>query len=197
MLSFGTRKKYWETWTEYDLLEEESFALLESILDDENGEISARSGADTIDLDKQYEGLEEEEAFALLESMHDEDDCSMYGQFHTEQQEREKATFELLEQFHEDDEHPVDQDILNMEHQTQGIDPLEMKRLEDAAFALLETILDDDEPIDEDILFQPHKLRQHQYLDSLEEDYEFIDCIVQDSYELNRIEFMFRSIRLN
>ncbi|KAG7393420.1 hypothetical protein PHYPSEUDO_009624 [Phytophthora pseudosyringae] len=161
MLSFGTRKKCVEEWTKYDLLEEEAFALLESILEDEHGEAVSRAVTDAADLDERHDERGEEEAFAFLESICIEDDSPdnyMYECLLTEKQRAEKEVFALPKRVLEDSDEPSDHDILAhslKEHQPQGVDPLEMKKLEDAAFALLETIFEDDD--DKEILFPVHK----------------------------------------
>lgn len=81
----------------------------------------------------------------VLESIHEQVDCNL----------DEEEAFVLLESILEDDE-PIDQDILL--HKQHRLDLLEMKKLEDAAFTLLEMVVDDDdEPIDEEILFPVHK----------------------------------------
>ncbi|KAG3103774.1 hypothetical protein PI124_g13032 [Phytophthora idaei] len=166
MLSFGTRKKYSEEWTEYDLLED----LLESILEDEHGEtvpLDATEKYGQLRTGQQERDEQEEEAFALLAAILEDDDkpCDQ-------------------------------DTIVHVENQPPGIDPLEMKNLEDAAFALLEAMLeDDDEPIDEDILFPPRKFRQLQHNESLMEAYVLVDSIVQVGRDLNRIEFTFHNIR--
>ncbi|KAK1941708.1 hypothetical protein P3T76_006772 [Phytophthora citrophthora] len=89
----------------------------------------------------------------VLESIYEEvDDSSNID---------EEEAFVLLESILEDDE-PINQDILlHKQHRPEVVDLLEMKKLENAAFTLLEMVLDDDdEPIDEEILFPIHKRNQ-------------------------------------
>ncbi|KAF4032221.1 hypothetical protein GN244_ATG15908 [Phytophthora infestans] len=203
MLSFGAQKKFLGEWSEEELLEDEAFALLESILDGEHDEVHviARSTGGTAEEDKTQDDMGHEKAFALLESILREDVCNKDGELLTaDEQERGELkveAFALLEMTLEDDDTPIEQDLLihTLKHQSQGVDPMEMQRLEDAAFALLETILDDgDEPIDEDILFSPHEIHQHQTLELREEPYVPLDSIVQGGNGLKRIDFTFRSI---
>lgn len=161
MLRIDTPHEISNTRFEYEMLYEYASSKCIYIDEYENLHIVIRATTD-------YEVSKEEDlglALILAESSRLDQD----RQVNTEQQhdrfEEEEGAFELLEIIREGDAYPNDRNFrykFRKEHQTQDIDPLEMRKLEDAAFALLDTIFDDDEPIDDDILFPAAQLAAKQ-----------------------------------
>ncbi|KAF1791965.1 hypothetical protein GQ600_24535 [Phytophthora cactorum] len=121
MLSFGTRKKYSEEWTEYDLLED----LLESILEDEHGETvlwMPLKSTDNYVLNSRKETSRRRkrshcsQRFLKMMTSHVIKILLSRGEptpgIALEMKNLEDAAFALLEAMLEDDDEPIDEDIL-------------------------------------------------------------------------------------